>query len=249
MVDTRLFPAVSLNNLFLVLRPRTYIASQPLDSGIVGRVNRAKRVLFLGIFFLFNTVLLLYPYWGSVSAGELLLAFLAITGVMFWVYYALLFVTGNRADIITTFRSVVYCTGVYLAALFTVLVTMSGAGTLASGEVLFDRTAGGIPLNPLLGLAFLYFVYAVYHSTRIRHGASRVEGGFVTVGSTVLAVLIPYGGMVVFSQTRQPEPPAFLMDWLGDLTGFSDPGLFVIGEVFVVLVVIFLYQAVIRRYQ
>jgi len=240
MIITQIFPSVSLRNIFLTLRPRKYIASQPLESGIVGRVPRAKRLLFLSIFFGVNIGLLVAPIFGSVDAGEIFLAFLAVTGIMFWVYYGLLMISGQNTDIITVFRSVVYCTGIYLAAFFSALLLIPNP--IRSLTEISSLTTNLISFVLLL-LTFFYYCYSIYVSTRIRHGTTRINAVLITVGSIGLSATIPYYGARLFS-----DLPDALQESINTMTGFQDAGLFIIGEIFVVLVAIFIHQAIIRRH-
>lgn len=267
---SRVVPEVSLRTLFLVLHPRRYIAAQPLESGIVGRLNRGKRLAYLSAFFAFNAAVLVAPIFTTNAAGELIATFVATAGLTFWVFYACVLVAGDSADVISTFRSVVYCTGVYLSALFSVLLLFaSPIGVdrldflgaifqharrqterfLAAGDASYVGYFVGILPVVFVLLALAYYLYSLYLAARIRHGVDIVPAMYVAAVTLVLPVALGSFGVKLFSGTGTPTVLAPVVLPIERAIGYSDGGFLVLGGVIVVLGAIFINNAVIKSHQ
>jgi hypothetical protein len=198
--------------LDIVFRPDAFLRSRPdaYDQGWRGKGRIVGRSLgFLAVNLLLYAVPLTVVFAGIAGtdplAGVLLVAypFGLLTGVTVWAFHAAVVVTRNTRGLVTSFQTVTTTVGTYLALAmgfaFPVLLARGALGEFLRGATLYlfifsgDSVTAPTPARASVVLAVVagcYYAYSLYVAARVRHGATRFEGGIVTVLSLAPTVLI-----------------------------------------------------------
>lgn len=196
----------------IVFRPEAFLRSRPdaYDQGWRGKGRIVGRsVAFLAANLLLYAVPLTVAFAGIAEtdplAGVLFVAypFVLLTGVTVWAFHAAVVVTRNTRGFVTSFQTVTTTVGAYLAVAigfaFPVLLARGALGEFLRGATMYlfifsgDSVTAPSPSRVSVVLAVVagcYYAYSLYIAARVRHGATRFEGGVVTLLSLTPTVLI-----------------------------------------------------------
>jgi hypothetical protein len=196
----------------IVFRPEAFLRSRPeaYDQGWRGKSRVAGRsVAFLAVNLLLYAAPLTVVFAGIAEtdplAGVLLVSypFVLLTGVTVWAFHAAVVLTRNSRGFVASFQTVTTTVGAYLALAigfaFPVLLARGALGEFLRGATLYlfifsgDSVTAPSPSQITVVLAVVagcYYAYSLYVAARVRHGATRSEGGIVMALSLMPSVLI-----------------------------------------------------------